>query len=102
MSPTLNGHTADPCPNCLVESIHLGKPMSVAGRVVVGCVCDHCEHSWSRPVEDDVEVHDNVRVDLPEGTRYGEVWQMEADRIQIRGPVAGQLLWVERWQVRIY
>lgn len=102
MSHTLNAHTADPCPRCLVEAVHLGKPINIAGRVVVGYVCEHCGHSWSRPVEDDVEVHDQVRVDLPHESRYGEVWQVEADRIQIRGTGGGSLLWVERWRVRIY
>ncbi|MDT0342038.1 hypothetical protein [Streptomyces litchfieldiae] len=71
----------------------------MAGRDVVGYLCEHCAHAWSRPVEDDLEVYDIVRADLPEATLYGTVWQVEADRVQIRGTGGGWLRWVERWRV---
>ncbi|MFG2955473.1 hypothetical protein ACGF5O_17310 [Streptomyces sp. NPDC048291] len=47
--------------------------MSVAGCHVVEYACEHCAHAWSRPVEDDLDVCDVVRVDLPDATLYGTV-----------------------------
>ncbi|SPF05998.1 hypothetical protein SMA5143A_6818 [Streptomyces sp. MA5143a] len=64
--------------------------------------CDHCSNAWARPVEDDLDVHDIVRVDLPDGTLYGDVRQVEDDRVQVRGPGGEWLLWVERWRVILY
>ncbi|WP_279627036.1 hypothetical protein [Streptomyces zinciresistens] len=40
-------------------------------------------------------------MDLPDRTLYGDVWQVEDDRVQVRGP-GGGLLWVERWRVILY
>ncbi|MFF0054015.1 hypothetical protein ACFYRI_06405 [Streptomyces microflavus] len=76
--------------------------MTKAGHDVVEYLCDHCAHIWSRPVEDDLEVYDVVRVDLPDATHYGTAWQVEADRVQVRGMSGDWLLWVERWRVIIY
>ncbi|TKA04563.1 hypothetical protein FCI23_36020 [Actinacidiphila oryziradicis] len=79
--------------------------MSVGGRDAVGYVCDHCANAWSRPVGDDLEIYDVVRVDLPDTTLYGTVWQVEGDRVQVRGTggTCGEwLLWVERWRVIMY
>lgn len=59
-------------------------------------------HDRPRPVEDDLEVYDVVRVDLPEATLYGTAWQVEADRVQVRGSGGEWLIWVERWRVTIY
>ncbi|MCX5265762.1 hypothetical protein [Streptomyces sp. NBC_00199] len=73
--------------------------MTVAGREVVGYRCDHCAHAWTRPVEDGLDVHDVVRVDLPDATLYGDVRQVEGDRVQVRGAGGDWLLWVERWRV---
>ncbi|WP_189774967.1 hypothetical protein [Streptomyces tauricus] len=102
MSRSVDGHTADPCPRCSVEAVRLGRPLSVGGRDMVGHTCDHCAHTWSRPVETDVEVYDIVRVDLPHATLYGTVWQVQTDRIQVRGSGGEWLRWVERWRVIIY
>ncbi|KIF68027.1 hypothetical protein HY68_04155 [Streptomyces sp. AcH 505] len=76
--------------------------MAGAGWGVVGYVCADCGHTWSRPIEDDVEVYDIVRVDLSDATLYGTVWQVADDRIQVRGSGGAWLLWVERWRVHIY
>ncbi|MFH8464104.1 hypothetical protein [Streptomyces sp. NPDC017991] len=76
--------------------------MSVGGRDVVGYACDHCAHTWSRPVETDVDVHDVVRVDLPHATLYGTVRQIRTDRVQVRGSGGEWLRWVERWRVIVY
>ncbi|MER5377774.1 hypothetical protein [Streptomyces sp. NPDC002553] len=76
--------------------------MTVEGRHVVGYLCDHCLNEWARPVAEDLDVHDVVRVDLPSATFYGEVWQVEGDRVQVRGTGGDWLLWVERWRVVIY
>ncbi|NNJ08133.1 hypothetical protein HHX38_29020 [Streptomyces sp. PKU-MA01144] len=69
---------------------------------MVGYFCDHCAHAWTRPVEEDLDVYDVVRVDLPDATLYGTVWQVEADRVQVRGTGDGWLQWVERWRVIVY
>ncbi|PSM44292.1 hypothetical protein C6Y14_06650 [Streptomyces dioscori] len=69
---------------------------------MVGYTCGHCAHTWSRPVETDVDVYDTVRVDLPDSTLYGTVWQVRTDRIQVRGAGGAWLRWVERWRVIIY
>ncbi|MFJ9349748.1 hypothetical protein [Streptomyces sp. NPDC101237] len=55
-----------------------------------------------RPVEDDLDVYDVVRVDLPDATLYGTVWRVEADRVQVRGAAGEWLLWVDRWRVTVY
>ncbi|MFF7391521.1 hypothetical protein ACFZAE_24135 [Streptomyces scabiei] len=102
MSRSVGAHTADPCPRCLVEQVRLGSLVSVAGRDVVGYVCGRCEHSWSRPVEDDLEVYDIVRADLDDRTLYGTVWQVDDDRVQVRDTSDGRLLWVERWRAILY
>ncbi|ARI53161.1 hypothetical protein ACWEJZ_27180 [Streptomyces bacillaris] len=107
MSRTAGPHTADPCPRCFTEAVRPGTPLPAAGPSTVGAVtavayaCDRCTHTWTRPVEDDLVVHDTVRADLPEATLYGEAWQVEEDRVQVRGP-GGALRWVERWRVIIY
>ncbi|WP_258193894.1 hypothetical protein [Streptomyces sp. MA5143a] len=41
-------------------------------------------------------------MDLPDGTLYGDVRQVEDDRVQVRGPGGEWLLWVERWRVILY
>ena len=69
---------------------------------MVGYLCKHCANSWNRPVEDDLEVHDTVRVDLPNATLYGTIWQVEGDRVQVRGSGGQWLLWVERWRLILY
>lgn len=102
MSRSAGAHTADPCPRCFVEAVRLGSPTAVAGREVVAYLCDRCAHTWSRPVEEDLEVHDVVRVDLPGGTLYGIAWQVEADRVQVRGTGGAWLRWVERWRVIVH
>ncbi|MEV7288247.1 hypothetical protein AB0O01_27400 [Streptomyces sp. NPDC093252] len=102
MSRSVGTHTADPCPRCLVEAVRPGSPMAVAGHNVVGYHCDRCAKSWTRPVEDDLDVHDVVRVDLPDATLYGTVWQVEGDRVQVRGTGGEWLLWVDRWRVIVY
>jgi hypothetical protein len=76
--------------------------MTRKGRDVVGYLCDRCAHTWSRPVEDDLEVHDVVRVDLPDATLHGVVRRVETDRVQVRGAGGDWLRWVERWRVIIY
>ncbi|MFE7074415.1 hypothetical protein ACFU96_30420 [Streptomyces sp. NPDC057620] len=53
-------------------------------------------------METDLEVHDIVRVDLPDATLYGTVWQVRSDRIQVRGSGGTWLRWVERWRITIY
>lgn len=102
MSRSVGAHTADPCPRCLAEAVRPGSPITVAGQNVVAYRCDHCANSWTRPVEDDLDVHDVVRVDLPEATLYGTVWQVEADRVQVRGTGGDWLLWADRWRVIAY
>ncbi|MEV7433300.1 hypothetical protein [Streptomyces griseoviridis] len=102
MSRSVGRHTADPCPRCRVEAVRLGRPTTVEGREVVAYSCERCAHEWNRPVEDDVEIDDTVRVDLPEATLYGSVQQREGDRVQVRGPAGAWLLWVERWRVIVY
>lgn len=102
MSRSVGAHTADPCPRCLIEAVRAGRLLTVPGRDVVGYLCDHCAHEWTRPVEDDLDVYDVVRVDLPDATLYGTVWQVEADRVQVRGTGGGWLQWVERWRVIVY
>ncbi|MEU2982007.1 hypothetical protein ABZ678_35125 [Streptomyces hirsutus] len=42
---------------------------------------------------------DTVRVDLPDATLYGTVWQVEDDRVQVRDTNSGRVLWVELWRV---
>ncbi|MEH0578686.1 hypothetical protein QBA54_30375 [Streptomyces sp. B21-108] len=76
--------------------------MAVVGCDVVSYRCDHCAHTWTRPVENDLDVHDVVRVDLPNATLYGSIWQVEGDRVQVCGTGGDWLLWVERWRVTTY
>lgn len=102
MSRSVGAHTADPCPRCRVEAVRLGKPMTVGGCDAVGYHCDHCAHAWTRQVEDDLNVYDIVRVDLLDATLYGNVWQVDADRVQVRGAGGDWLRWVERWRVIVY
>ncbi|MER7641290.1 hypothetical protein [Streptomyces sp. NPDC126522] len=64
--------------------------------------CDRCTHAWTRPVEADLDVYDVVRVDLPNATLYGTVWQVDGDRVQVRGAGGEWLRWVERWRVIVY
>lgn len=61
-----------------------------------------CAHTWSRPIDDDLEPLDTVRVDLPDTTLYGTAWQVEPDRVQVRGSGGAWLRWVERWRVIVY
>ncbi|MFE4216910.1 hypothetical protein [Streptomyces sp. NPDC056844] len=102
MSRSAGPHTADPCPQCSVEAVRTGVPTTAEGREVVGYLCEQCANAWTRPVEQDLEVYDIVRVDLPGATRYGTVWQVEDDRVQVRGTGGQWLLWAERWQVILY
>ncbi|GEC08747.1 hypothetical protein SSP24_64020 [Streptomyces spinoverrucosus] len=102
MSRSVGAHTADPCPRCLVEQVRLGGLVSVAGRDAVGYFCALCGNSWSRPVEDDLEVYDTVRADLPDRTLYGTVRQVDDDRVQVRDTSGGRLLWVARWRIILY
>ncbi|MEW1828361.1 hypothetical protein [Streptomyces sp. NPDC088196] len=41
-------------------------------------------------------------MDLPDATLYGTVWQVDADRVQVRGAGGDWLRWVERWRVIVY
>jgi len=102
MSRTVGEHTADPCPRCFVHAVRPGEPTAVGGCDVVGYLCDRCAHAWTRPVEDDLDVYDIVRVDLTDATLYGDVWQVDADRVQVRGAGGEWLRWVERWRVILY
>ncbi|WP_026150958.1 hypothetical protein [Streptomyces prunicolor] len=102
MSRTVGEHTADPCPRCFVHAVRPGEPTAVGGCDVVGYLCDRCAHAWTRPVEDDLDVYDIVRVDLTDATLYGTVWQMDADRVLVRGTSGEWLRWVERWRVIVY
>ncbi|MEU0677563.1 hypothetical protein ABZ330_32655 [Streptomyces sp. NPDC006172] len=102
MSRSAGAHIADPCPRCFVEAARQGRPTTVEGRDVVGYRCDRCSNEWVRPVEDDLDVHDVVRVDLPNASLYGEVWRVEGDRVQIRGTGGVWLRWVERWRVVVH
>ncbi|MFE2042465.1 hypothetical protein ACFXAZ_16355 [Streptomyces sp. NPDC059477] len=43
-----------------------------------------------------------MRVDLPDATLYGTVWQVEGDRVQVRGTGGEWLLWTDRWRVIVY
>ncbi|MCF4138855.1 hypothetical protein L1856_22120 [Streptomyces sp. Tue 6430] len=54
------------------------------------------------PLDDDLEPLDTVRVDLPDATLYGTAWQVEPDRVQVRGTGGAWLRWVERWRVHVY
>ncbi|MGW1726460.1 hypothetical protein ACWCQK_26425 [Streptomyces sp. NPDC002306] len=76
--------------------------MTVAGLEVVGYVCEHCSKVWSRAIENDLDVHDIVRVDLPHATLYGDVRQVDGDRVQVHVSDHDRLLWVERWRVIVY
>lgn len=76
--------------------------MTVAGGDVVGYRCDHCAHAWTRLVEADLDVHFVVRVELPDATLYGDICQVEGDRVQVRGAGGEWLLWAERWRVTSY
>jgi hypothetical protein len=71
-------------------------------RGAVGYTCGRCGHSWSRPVEDDLNVYDIVRAELAERTLYGTIWQVEDDRVQVFDTNSRQLLWVERWRTTLY
>ncbi|MFE6840968.1 hypothetical protein ACFVFI_39925 [Streptomyces sp. NPDC057705] len=75
---------------------------AVGAITAVAYACDRCTHTWTRSIEDDLVVHDVVRVDLPEATLYGEAWQVEDDRVLVRGSGGAWLRWVERWRVIIY
>lgn len=102
MSRSIGSHTADPCPKCRVEKVRTGNPSSAQGQDVVSYLCDRCGHTWSRPVEDDLDVYDTVRVDLPDATIYGTVRQVEDDRVHVRDTDSGRMLWVELWRVILY
>nr|WP_181396788.1 hypothetical protein [Streptomyces sp. FT05W] len=102
MSRSVGPHTADPCPRCLVEEVRPGSPMTVEGRDVVGYHCEQCTHVWNRPIEDDLEVHDVVRVDLPGATLYGTVRQVEGDHVEVRVQDGQRLLRAERWRLVLY
>ncbi|MFF6991835.1 hypothetical protein [Streptomyces sp. NPDC010273] len=43
-----------------------------------------------------------VRVDLPNATLYGSVWQIDGDRVQVRHAGGEWLRWVQRWRVIVY
>lgn len=102
MSRLIGPHTADPCPRCSDEAVRLGTPPSAAEPDAVDYTCDRCGHAWSRQVEADLEIHDTVRADLPHATLYGDVWQLEDDRVLIRGAGGDWHRWVERWRVIPY
>ncbi|MFB9465660.1 hypothetical protein [Streptomyces cinereospinus] len=102
MSRVTGTQTADPCPDRYVEEVRTGSPVSAGGRGAVGHRCGRCGHTWSRPVEDDLEVHDIIGVDLPDTTLYGSVRQVAGARVQVDVRGGGRLLWVERWRVVIY
>ncbi|KOT33863.1 hypothetical protein ADK41_27445 [Streptomyces caelestis] len=102
MSRSIGAHTADPCPKCRVEEVRIGTPSSSRGRDVVDYRCDRCGRTWFRPVEDDLDVYDTVRVDLPDVTLYGTVRQVEDDRVQVRDTDSGRMLWVDLWRVILY
>ncbi|WP_234336806.1 hypothetical protein [Streptomyces xylophagus] len=53
-------------------------------------------------VEEDLDVYDTVKVDLSNATLYGTVWQVDADRVQVRGAGGDWLRWVEHWRVIVY
>lgn len=99
MSRLIGAHIADPCPKCLVEEVRAGSPSFAQERDVISYRCDRCRHTWFRPVENDLDVCDTVRVDLPDATLYGTVWQVEDDRVQVRDTNSGRVLWVELWRV---
>ncbi|MFJ8919838.1 hypothetical protein ACIREK_10205 [Streptomyces sp. NPDC102415] len=102
MSRSVGPHTADPCPPCRVEAVRTGVPTTAEGREVVGYLCEQCTNAWTRPVEEDLEAYDIVRVDLPGATLYGTVRQVEGDRVQVGGTGGQWLLWAERRQVILY
>ncbi|MFJ4645869.1 hypothetical protein ACIP6Q_20320 [Streptomyces bobili] len=103
MSRTTGTQTADPCPRCRTEAFRPGTPTPAAGRyTAVAYTCAPCSHTWSRPIDDDLEPLDTVRVDLPDSTLYGTAWQVESDRVQVRGSGGAWLRWVERWRVIVY
>ncbi|MDX3570848.1 hypothetical protein [Streptomyces sp. ID05-47C] len=103
MSRTTGTQTADPCPRCRTEAFRPGTPTPAAGRyTAVAHTCAACAHTWSRPIDDDLEPLDTVRVDLPDSTLYGTAWQVEPDRVQVRGSGGAWLRWVERWRVIVY
>ena len=70
MSRSVGPYTADPCPRRSTEAVRSGFPTTEGGRAVVGYLCDHCAHPWTRPVEDDLEVYDTVRVVSGTGTGW--------------------------------
>ncbi|MFF8960363.1 hypothetical protein [Streptomyces sp. NPDC014894] len=102
MSRLIGPYTADPCPRCFTEEVRHGAPVSAAGRDAVRHVCRTCAHTWLRPVETDIDVHDTVRADLPDRTLYGTAWQVEDDRVLVRGSGGEFLVWVERWRILVY
>ncbi|PWS48168.1 hypothetical protein DLE01_28305 [Streptomyces sp. FT05W] len=69
---------------------------------MVGYHCEQCTHVWNRPIEDDLEVHDVVRVDLPGATLYGTVRQVEGDHVEVRVQDGQRLLRAERWRLVLY
>ncbi|CAL9439579.1 hypothetical protein [Streptomyces sp. enrichment culture] len=102
MSRQSGPHTADPCPRCSDEAVRPGTPPSTARPESVCYLCDRCGHTWSRPVETDLEIHDTVRANLPHATLYGSVHRLEDDRVLIRGTAGDWHRWVERWRVTLY
>ncbi|MFJ2291823.1 hypothetical protein ACIOG7_08930 [Streptomyces sp. NPDC087894] len=102
MSRSAGPHTADPCPRCCVEAVRTGVRTTPEGRDVVGYLCEQCANAWTRPVEEDLEVYDIVRVDHPGATLYGTVRQVEGGRVQVRGTGGEWLRRAERWQVILY
>lgn len=103
MSRTTGTRTADPCPRCRTEAFRPGAPAPANGpHTTVAYTCDRCAHTWSRPLDDDLETLDTVRVDLPDATLYGTAWQVEPDRVRVRGTGGERLRWVERWRVSVY
>ncbi|MET7446541.1 hypothetical protein [Streptomyces sp. NPDC005508] len=102
MSRSAGPYTADPCPLCCVEAVRTGVRTTAEERDVIGYLCEQCANASTRPVEDDLEVYDIVRVDLPGTTLYGTVWQVEGDRVQVRGTGGAWLRRAERRQVILY
>ncbi|WP_432138878.1 MULTISPECIES: hypothetical protein [unclassified Streptomyces] len=102
MSTSIGARTADPCPRCLVDHVRTGLPEFVGEGTVVAYGCDRCGHTWSRPVEDDLDVHDTVRVDLPHATLYGTVRQVADDRVEVHDTKSGRVVWAELWRVILY
>jgi hypothetical protein len=43
------------------------------------------------------EAMDIGRVHLPDATLYSTIWQVKADRVQVRGTGGDWVRWVDRW-----